>query len=108
MYALEPNRELAESVRRNAELNGLRQRDVRPVAVGANTSRIGFRIDETSGGGWVASSAEAKQTVDCITLDQLADEEGLEKVDVLRSMPPEVSSTSSEALCASCPRIDCR
>ncbi|HXF97240.1 MAG TPA: FkbM family methyltransferase [Gaiellaceae bacterium] len=84
VLALEPNHDLALVLEENVRLNRLSNVAVRAVAVGAESGRTGFRVDERSGGGWIDPGQGTTYRVDCVTLDELAEEEALPQIDFLK------------------------
>jgi len=84
--AFEPLPSNAAMIRRNADLNGLRNISVEETAVSATTGHIAFR-EETSGTGHIVSAnAESTRNVACIALDTFVARGGpiptLVKIDV--------------------------
>jgi|tagenome__1003787_1003787.scaffolds.fasta_scaffold20970206_3 FkbM family methyltransferase len=107
VVAVEPQPQLAKVIRHNADLNGLRNLEVRTAAVGDRNGTTGFEVDDGSGGGWTLSSRDG--ATPCATLDTLVATAGghvdFLKLDAAGNEPAVLDGGQRSLRCRSTPRI---
>jgi FkbM family methyltransferase len=85
VYAVEPQPYAAQVIALNARLNGFENIHVREVALADRAGTMPFRRDPRSWGGFLAySGTEAASKVECTTLDDFVEKEGISRVHLIK------------------------
>lgn len=87
VYAFEPQKDLARTIRENAAANRLDNVTVFQSAVGSGNGEVAFSSDPGSKAGWIVPDARSlgcAETVPCVSVDQFVARSGLTRLDFIK------------------------
>ena len=87
VYAFEPQKDLARTIRENAAANRLDNVTVFQSAVGSGNGEVAFSSDPGSKAGWIVPDARSlgcAETVPCVSVDQFVATSGLTRLDFIK------------------------